>query len=481
MYRFIVWFNCIKTRFKSKRFIIPIIFALTFLFFPKDAFAIEVQNVRFYNNNQLVHTFSKNDIDGQYSSIDPQLVDYFEINFTDVVQTTNTKYEFTGNFDMAGDRVFDTISSYLVFNNAVQNSAVSRWFLYSTEIVLPFYSANYQISSNWTSTVNSNFLSMQFDLGADLILSSFRLNQAKLLSNGEAVGDVISNQTQQLLDNQNKNQQQTNERLDELIGEFKSCKVSDNLFTTWQQGNIDINGNLFNDNTRLRTSNFIDIDNKSEYFLTLLDSNYKFVNIAMYNGSTFIGMYNRYDTNFNNPYTYNAKFPDNINRIRVIIGKRDNSNISVGDISIINPTLQKGKDGVHCSNKIDETNEKLDELNDSINDDNVSGATNTGNDFFDNFNSKDNGGISRIVTMPLTLINGLISGGTCSNLEFEVLGKEVYFPSGCILWQNAPSSIVTIYRTIICGLFSYILAIHLFKDIEDLKNPNKEEVSTLDL
>ena len=44
MHRFITWFNSFKIRFKFKRFIIPIIFALAFLFIPKDVFAAQIDS-----------------------------------------------------------------------------------------------------------------------------------------------------------------------------------------------------------------------------------------------------------------------------------------------------------------------------------------------------------------------------------------------------------------------------------------------------
>lgn len=112
----------------------------------------------------------------------------------------------------------------------------------------------------------------------------------------------------------------------------------------------------------------------------------------------------------------------------------------------------------------------------------VDDSTSNGGGFFDNFTTTDNGGISSIVTMPLRLIQGLVSGeNACTNLSFSMMGKDMYFPSGCILWSKVPDSMLTIYHTIICGSFAYFMLIKLFKDIEKLKNPNNDEVSTLDL
>lgn len=141
-----------------------------------------------------------------------------------------------------------------------------------------------------------------------------------------------------------------------------------------------------------------------------------------------------------------------------------------------------------------ETNEKLDDLNDKqeqsnqIQTDIKDSITNpnvdigTGNSFFDNFQTEDNGGISGIITAPLTLINSLLDGqGTCTDLKFPIMGKEVALPSGCIIWDKVPNEMEVLIQTLVCGIGAYFLLRELFKDIEKLKNPNNSEVSTLDL
>lgn len=130
--------------------------------------------------------------------------------------------------------------------------------------------------------------------------------------------------------------------------------------------------------------------------------------------------------------------------------------------------------------KLDETNDKLEDLEDSITNPNVD--SDTGNDFFNNFQTEDNGGISGIITAPLTLINSLLDGqGTCTDLTFSIMGKEVALPSGCIIWEKVPNEMEILIQTLVCGTGAYFLLRQLFKDIEKLKNPNNSEVSTLDL
>lgn len=100
--------------------------------------------------------------------------------------------------------------------------------------------------------------------------------------------------------------------------------------------------------------------------------------------------------------------------------------------------------------------------------------------FFTNF-SDNSHGLSGIVSAPLVLVRGLNSGTSCDPLTFSVFGKSVSMPSGCILWNQVPTEVETIYFVFIGGFLAYILVTKLFHDINDLKDPEKSEVSTLDL
>ena len=458
-----------------KKYKILFLILLGFLFFPRDAFALEISNVQFYNNGSLVHTFNKNEIQGQYASINPIEVDAMHINYSDVTQKNSYNYQFQGNFDMAGNRVFDTIRAFNINNGVSQQASTSKWLLYSVEVAEPFYNGNYNISADWTSINDSNVLSLQFDLGGDLILSSFRLNTSRLLNDGEDVGDSITNQTQEIISNQDKNQQQTNERLDALIGEFKSCKVSPNLFSTWEVGGITGQGSPDSWNARLRTSNFINVY-PDDYYFTLANTNYKFVGLFFWDSNNnYLGYFN----NFPNLQNFNYKFADNVKKVKVVIGKIDNSVINVGDVSLAIPKMQRGKDGVHCTNKIDETNEKLDDLNQSINDDNVSGATSTGNDFFDNFTDSDNGGISGIITAPLNAINAMLNG-TCQPLSTTYKGKTISLQCGTDMW-NKLSAIRDFLNLVLGGLLCYRICLKIFHIVQNLKNPDNDKVEVMNL
>lgn len=123
-------------------------------------------------------------------------------------------------------------------------------------------------------------------------------------------------------------------------------------------------------------------------------------------------------------------------------------------------------------------NEKLEDIEGAITDDTVN--TDNADNFFNNFEEKDFG-LSDIVKAPLVLIQGLSNGSSCQYLQFSVFDTDVSMPSGCILWDKVPDNIEAIYYIFIGGFLAYILGTKLFHDVNDLKDPQKNEVSTLDL
>lgn len=126
-----------------------------------------------------------------------------------------------------------------------------------------------------------------------------------------------------------------------------------------------------------------------------------------------------------------------------------------------------------------QTNNKLDEMNDNITNSNTSDADNKGSSFFDGFNTTDHGGISGIVTAPLTSINQLLNG-TCVPLTTTYKGKELSLPCGYDFWNKMPE-IRNFWNLIGGGLLCYSIIIKLFKLIEKMKNPDDDRVEVLEL
>lgn len=118
------------------------------------------------------------------------------------------------------------------------------------------------------------------------------------------------------------------------------------------------------------------------------------------------------------------------------------------------------------------------EIKDAITDDTID--IDTADGFFSDFDDSDYG-LSDIIKAPLLVIRSLTVGDTCRSLDFNVLGSDVSFPSGCILWNEVPSNVENIFYILVYGLVAYVVGTDLVKLINDIKSPEESEVQTLDL
>lgn len=127
----------------------------------------------------------------------------------------------------------------------------------------------------------------------------------------------------------------------------------------------------------------------------------------------------------------------------------------------------------------EQTNEKLDDLNDTLSDSDTTGANNTAGGFFDSFNNEDNGGISGIITAPLVAINEMLSQ-TCVDLTGSYKGKEFSIPSGCDFWSRIPD-VKNFLNVIEGGLLCYLIIRKMFYLVQRLKNPEDDRVEVMSL
>ena len=186
---------------------------------------------------------------------------------------------------------------------------------------------------------------------------------------------------------------------------------------------------------------------------------------------------------FNMYGSLNNKVPPNQSDFRLLM-KRNINYFCTATTGDLNNSLNDGFNNLNNAitngfNKLNQDlKDSMESVDETIKDDSIDIDGATG--FFDDFDD-DDFGLSDIVKAPLTIIRSLSTGNTCQDLNFSVLGANVSMPSGCILWDKVPSNIESIYYVFIGGLFAYILAVKLFHDVNDLKDPEKSEVSTLDL
>lgn len=128
-----------------------------------------------------------------------------------------------------------------------------------------------------------------------------------------------------------------------------------------------------------------------------------------------------------------------------------------------------------------ETNNKLDDLNNSINDNNVDNASNTASDFFSGFTDNDYG-LSDIVKMPLTFIQNITSS-TCTPLSFPLpfVNKNVELPCMMSIYKTHFQAILTVWQTISFGIVAYWVCINIFRSVKNFKDPTTDEIEVFDL
>lgn len=121
------------------------------------------------------------------------------------------------------------------------------------------------------------------------------------------------------------------------------------------------------------------------------------------------------------------------------------------------------------------------DINNTLNDSNVSSATSDASSFFGNFSSNSHG-LSGIITAPLRLINSFTTA-TCSPLEFNLpfVGNHVTLPCMRPIYENYFGIFFSLWQLITTGLISYNICINLYGKIRNLQNPNNDRIEVLNL
>ncbi len=111
----------------------------------------------------------------------------------------------------------------------------------------------------------------------------------------------------------------------------------------WEQGSIS-NGKNISSTTRIRSKGFIDIVEGEDYYLSIQDNQYRFVNIVLYkDDNTYLNVYSSYDIAIKKEYFLKVNFPTGCKKIRFVIRKVDDtSSIIPSEIDVIKPKLEKG-------------------------------------------------------------------------------------------------------------------------------------------
>ncbi len=127
------------------------------------------------------------------------------------------------------------------------------------------------------------------------------------------------------------------------------------------------------------------------------------------------------------------------------------------------------------------TNDKLDDLNDSITSTDTSGAEGSAGGFFSDFDDKDYG-LSDIITMPLELIKGITSN-SCTPLKLPIpfVNTDVTLPCMTSVYNEFFGDLLDIYQTITTGMIAYWICVNLFAMVKGFKNADSDNVEVLEL
>lgn len=137
-----------------------------------------------------------------------------------------------------------------------------------------------------------------------------------------------------------------------------------------------------------------------------------------------------------------------------------------------------------CKNGNQALNDSINNLDDTINDDDTTDAENEASEFFNSF-STETFGLTSIITAPLNLIRSVIGEGsicTTLNLPLPYLdNKSLQLPCMTTIYQQYFGSFFTLYQTITYGIVAYWVIVRIFNQVKDFKNPEHDEIEVMDL
>lgn len=152
---------------------------------------------------------------------------------------------------------------------------------------------------------------------------------------------------------------------------------------------------------------------------------------------------------------------------------------SVSDVQTSLNQVKKEISGMQDEQK--KTNQQLKDMNDSINNDDTTGAKDTASSFFTDFTT-DTHGLTAIITAPLKLIKSITST-SCKPLVLPLpfVDKDLTLPCMSSIYSNYFGSFLSVYQLITFGIVAYWVCVRIFNLVKDFKNPDHDEIEVLDL
>lgn len=126
--------------------------------------------------------------------------------------------------------------------------------------------------------------------------------------------------------------------------------------------------------------------------------------------------------------------------------------------------------------------ESQEDINDSLNNDNVTESNSTINGFFSNFDTGSTGSLTDIISLPLDFLQSLNS--TCQPLVLPLPYLNTNLTVPCIssyLATFVPSSLINLIKLLVNGFLCYRILSSLIIYINELKDPNNNDLEVMDL
>lgn len=176
-------------------------------------------------------------------------------------------------------------------------------------------------------------------------------------------------------------------------------------------------------------------------------------NLAIYTGST---------------YKCDATNSDILNNLTTI-GDKITNNQNQNTQNIINNQNQNQQ----------QTNEKLDNLNQNITNDNIDSSS--ANSFFSDYKDKDYG-LSSVITAPLQFVQNL-NNNTCTDITLPIpfINQNATLPCMSNIYTKHFGSVFTLYQTITTGFIAYWVAVRIFALVKGFKDPEDDKIEVMDL
>lgn len=410
-----------------------------------------------------------NPINSGYAFSDVLQVDYIISNYNFVANTnyqleshlTNQQLDNANSYSVQG---LNGESCLISYQNSIFQDAYPRWAFqcpHNTNTI----TISIKNSSNqylWSGTGIFNWTTA-------LLKSS----NTSLSGGSDSTDAIINNQNQNTQDIINNNNSNTDRIIEENNKNFNTEKDCGNIWNEqWENGSFNDNtGQTISNNNKIRSKNYIPIQPNTQYYVSTpitLNAYYYDSNKTFVSANTQSGINGSFSTPNNAYYmmfsTFGSSYNTYLNNIAIFKGNEDTTYCKYGSKVYVN--------------KLDEQKDAINNLNDTINDDNVD--ENGVVDAFESFNDflDDNSTITQLITLPITLYTAILNNlnGTCQPFNLgQLYGEDLILP--CInISQYLGNSLWTMIDIIISGFAVYAISKKMIKVFNNFSSLREGDV-----